>query len=457
MTILNNALSGAVAAQASLNASSQNIANLQTKGYTRQGVLLTAVTAGYSAQGAGSGVKLSAMLRFSDSYKSQQMWRANSELGQRNQVQPYLTQLEQVMGDEQSSLSNGVDNFFKALNAVGEDPTSGPLRGQVVTAAHAMAESFNSIYAVTRNQQLSVQQQRESVLPKFNTLVANIASLNERIVTAGALGTNTSGLVDERDVAIDQLSQLASIEVLEQPDGSRTVSLKTGQPLVVGKMAGSLGINTTSGSPVMEATFARSTYAIDDARMGGQLGGLGNFERNTLLPLQTSIKEMAEQMATAVNTQLAAGTDPAGNAGTPLFALNGGGAGGILSVPAGYAATDLAFAAAGEAPGDSTNLQALVAIKQQTITLTSVGNVSIGDADTQLVGKLAVDSQQNQSLLNTALTIRRQAEDDWAATSGVNRDEEAINLVEFQNMYQANMKVLAVANQLFDSTLAMFG
>lgn len=457
MTILNNALSGASAAQASLNASSQNIANLQTKGYTRQGVLLTAITAGIGTQGAGSGVKLSSMLRFSDSYKTQQLWRANAELGQRTQVQPYLTQLEQVMGDDQSSLSNGVDNFFKALNAVGEDPMSGPLRGQVVTAAHAMAESFNSIYAVTRNQQISVQQQRDSILPKFNTLTKNIASLNERIIAAGSQGTNTSGLIDERDVAIDQLSQLAAIEVLEQPDGSRTVSLKTGQPLVVGKLAGSLVIDSTSGSPVLQASFAGTNYAVDDSRMGGQLGGLGNFERNSLLPLQTSIKEMAEQLATAVNTTLAAGSDPAGNPGKPLFALDGGGIGGILSVPADYAATDLAFAGAGLPAGDSTNLQALVAIKQQAITLTSVGTVAIGDADTQLVGKLAIDSQQNQSLLNTATTIRRQSEDDWASTSGVNRDEEAMNLVEFQNMYQANMKVLAVANQLFDSTLSMFG
>ena len=457
MTIINNALSGAIAAQASLNASSQNIANLQTKGYTRQGALLTAVTAGYGAQGAGSGVKLSAMLRFSDSYKTQQMWRANAELGQRSQVQPYLTQLEQVMGDDKSSISNGVDNFFKSLNAVAEDPTSGPLRGQVVTAASALSESFNSIYAVTRNQQLSVEQQRASILPKFNTLVQNIASLNERITAAGAIGTNTSGLVDERDVAIDALSQLANIEVLEQPDGSRTVSLKSGQPLVVGKLAGSLSTDTTSGTPVLKASFGNSSYAIDDAKMGGQLGGLGNFERNTLLPLQTSIREMAEQLATAVNTQLAGGTTPAGVAGKPLFQLSGGGAGGVLSVPSDYQATDLAFAAPGEPAGDSSNLQLLIGIKQKSITLSSVGSVTIGDADTQLVGKLAIDSQQNQSLLATATTIRRQAEDDWSATSGVNRDEEAINLVEFQNMYQANMKVLAVANTLFDATLAMLG
>ncbi|QGZ38452.1 flagellar hook-associated protein 1 FlgK [Pseudoduganella flava] len=456
MTIINNALSGAVAAQAALNTTSQNVANLQTKGYTRQGVLLTAVAPGIGTQSAGYGVKLSGMLRFSDSYKSQQLWRSNAELGQYTQQQPYLTQLEQVMGDDKSSLSNGIDNFFKALNAVGEEPTSAPLRGQVVAQAGALAESFNSIYQVTRNQQISVQQQRDAILPKFNTLVANIASLNKSIAAAGALGTNTSGLIDERDLAIDSLSQLAAIEVLEQPDGSRTVSLKTGQPLVVGTMAGMLQMDTSSGTPKMEVAFGNSDYAVDDSRIGGQLGGLGNFERNTLLPLQQSIMSMSEQLADKINTQLAAGTDSAGNPGIPLFVKGTGGVGGILSVTPGYTSDNLALSMDGT-PGDSSNLQLLVDIKNQAITLPSVGTVIIGDADTQLVGKLGIDSQQNKSLLNTATTIRRQAEDDWAATSGVNKDEEAMNLVEFQNMYQANMKVIAVANNLFDATLSMFG
>jgi flagellar hook-associated protein 1 FlgK len=455
MTIINNALSGAAAAQAALNTTSQNVANLQTKGYTRQGVLLSSVNPGNGTSSPGEGVRVGAMLRFSDSYKTQQMWRSNAELGKYTQQQPYLSQLEQVMGDDQSSLSYGVDNFFKALNALGEEPTSAPLRGQVVAQAGALAESFNSIYQVTRNQQVSVGQQRDAILPKFNTLTKNIADLNQRIMAAGATGTNTSGLIDERDRAIDSLSELAAIEVLEQPDGSRSVSLKSGQPLVTGNVAGSLAIDTASGTPKVQLTFARSTYPVNDAAMGGQLGGLGAFEKNILVPLQQSIVAMADQLSTKINTQLAAGMDSAGNPGKALFQASGGGTGGVLSVTAGFTTDDLALSSDGT-PGDSGNLQLLVDIKNQDITLPSVGTVILGDADTQLVGKLGIDSQQNQSLLNTATTIRRQAEDDWAATAGVNRDEEAMNLVEFQNMYQANLKVIAVANSLFDATLAMF-
>lgn len=455
MSIINNALSGSLAAQAALNTTSQNIANLQTKGYTRQGVILHAIAPATGTSGAGFGVEVSKLIRFSDSYKSQQLWRANSDLGERTQSQPYLTQLERVMGDEQTSLSQGIDQFFRALNAAGVDPVSTPLRQQVVTAANAMAQNFNSIYAVTRNQQLSVNQQRDAILPQLNTLTANIATLNKKITNAASLGTNTSGLVDERDQAIDSLAQLVQIEVIEQPDGSRTVSLRGGQPLVDGSLSSTLSMNNASTPPVLELKFAQNTFALDDTKLGGQLGGLSDFEKNTLQPLQASIIDLAQQLANKVNAQQALGFDPAGNAGIPLFTLAATGSAGILQLATGFQASDLAFSSDGT-PGDSGNLQAMIDIKNQPVTLTSIGSVLIGDADTQLVGKLGIDSSQNQTLLQTASTIRQQAEDDWAATSSVNKDEEAINLVEFQNMYQANMKVIAVANTLFDATLQMF-
>jgi len=66
-----------------------------------------------------------------------------------------------------------------------------------------------------------------------------------------------------------------------------------------------------------------------------------------------------------------------------------------------------------------------------------------------------MSSQQNQSSLSTAQTVRNQAQATWQSTSGVNNDEEATNLVQYQQMYQSNMKVIEVANQLFDATLSM--
>jgi flagellar hook-associated protein 1 FlgK len=245
------------------------------------------------------------------------------------------------------------------------------------------------------------------------------------------------------------------LEVSDQPDGTRNVSLKTGQSLVLGGIPGKLSVSG-GAAQTFSLTFAGTKFDLDTTRAGGQLGGLSVYEQDTLLPLQQGVAEMAQQIADKVNTQLKAGYAMDGSAGKPLFVYNPGSTSNMLQVADGYQTSDLAFSGDGK-PGDTGNLQQLVAIKGQTITMAKIGTVIISDADTQLVGRLAVDSQQNKGALTTAQTMRDQAVADWQSTSGVNQDEEAVHLVEYQNMYQANMKVMSVANALFDATLQMMG
>jgi flagellar hook-associated protein 1 FlgK len=458
MTIMNNALSGALASQLALSASSQNIANMQTAGYTRQSALLTAV-GGSGPRESGNGVAVTQLMRFSDGYKNQQMWRAASTVGQYSQNQPYLTQLERVMGDDSASLSAGIDQFFSSLNAVaGVDPTSTALRSQVLTAANLLASRFNSLNNVYNSQIQSVVQQRSAIVDTANAEITQIASLNQRIAHAAATGTSDSDLIDARDQAIDKLASQMSLEVSDQPDGTRNVSLATGESLVIGGVGGTLsatgGVSTNQSFTL---SFASSTFGLNAASLGGQLGGLTSYEQNVLAPMQQSVADIAQQLTNKVNATLAGGYTMSGTTpGKPLFVYTPGGGANMMQVTAGFQTADLAFSADGN-PGDTGNLQKLLDIKNQAISVTSVGSVLLGDADTQLVGKLGVDSQQNQASLTTAQTVRSQAEQDWQSTSGVNQDEEAVNLVEYQKMYQANMKVMSVANALFDATLQMMG
>lgn len=433
------------------------IANLQTKGYTRQSALLMAVGPDASGRSAGNGVQVTSLLRFSDNYKTQAMWRANSEQGMYSQSQPYLTQLESVMSDASASLSAGIDDFFKAINAVAGDPGSTPLRQQVLTAAGLMGERFNGLNNVFNTQLTSVRQQRSALVDSANVDIATIARLNKQIIETQASGVSASSLIDARDQAIDDLSSKMALEVSDNGDGSRDVSLKSGQALVIGSMSGTLKAAPTADSPQgFSITFASSTFALDASKMGGQLGGLTQFEINTLLPLQEDVDSLAEQIATLVNEQLARGyTSPADEPnGTPLFVYTPGGGANMLKTVEGFKAQDLAFSSDGE-PGDTGNLQKLAALKSESITLPGIGKVLLSDADTQMLGELAVDSKINKAALKTAETMRVQSINDWQSTSGVNEDEEAVKLVEFQRMYQANMQVISIANSLFDATLAM--
>ncbi|MDC6170937.1 flagellar hook-associated protein FlgK [Paucibacter sp. XJ19-41] len=447
MSMIFNALSGAIAAQAALNTNSQNIANAMTPGYTRQGVLLGSVQPGSSgSNAAGAGVAVSGLLRFNDGYKSLQMWQAASNLGQYKAGQPYLNQLEQVMSDDTSNINQGLDAFFAALNAASVQPDSGPLREQVITAADGLVKRVGSLQSLLSGQQSALLAQRGAAIDQVNSHTQSIALLNKQIAAAQATGINTSGLLDARDQQVDALSSLAGLQVVNQPDGTISVSLKNGQPLVLGSEAAVMSQNAGD----LELSFANSSFKVLGQNLGGQLGGLQDFETQVLKPMQSSIGELAQGIATSFNTQLAAGSaPPVVGPGQPLFDYSGG----KLKLT-GLTATQLAFAAPGGAIGDSSNLKALIGLKSQTISVDGKLTV-MGDVYTQLVGKLGVQSQQNIAAQKTAITVRDQAEESWKSTSGVNNDEEAISLMQYKQMYEANMKVVAVANALFDSTLAM--
>lgn len=445
MSMIHNALSGAMAAQAALNTNSHNIANAMTPGYTRQGVLLNAVTSPAAGLGGGgSGVAVSALLRFADDYKSHQLWQAASSLGHYDAAQPYLNQLEQVMADDTANVNAGMDAFFAALNAASVEPDSMPLRAQVLSTADSLARRFNSLQQLLGVQTRAIHEQQGAAARQINGYAGDIALLNKQITAGQAAGVDVSGLLDTRDQRVDSLSSLVGVQAVLNGDGSASVSLKNGQPLVIGAQSASLAVDAGTGAMTLQ--FGGAGFEIGDAALGGEVGGLRAFLRGPLANIGSELSDLANGLAGAVNTQLAAGQDMAGNPGAALFV-----AGPPLAVNPALAPEQLAFSKLGGAAGNSENLELLVGLRDGI----SIGGVRLGDVYTQIVGRLGVQSQQNIAGQKTAQTVRDQAQASWLSSSGVNSDEEAINLMQFKQMYEANMKVVAVANQLFDSLLAM--
>ncbi|MGL6072153.1 flagellar hook-associated protein FlgK [Craterilacuibacter sp.] len=454
MRMTSNALSGASAAQIALNTISQNISNVMTPGYSRQGVVLSTLVTGAGERfSPGSGVDVLAIRRYGDSYKNLQMWQAQAQQGQFSASREYFQQLEQVMGSSGTSLSTGLDKFYAALNAASVEPASIPLRQQIISEADALARRVNNLNRVFAVQSASVGEQRGAVVGQINLLSQQLAVLNHKVASAEALGDNVSGLLDERDRQIDALAELVDVRVVNQPDGSKSVSLPGGAPLVVGNMASSLSVELQlDGSQRLTLLFAKEQYVLSGDQVGGRLGGLGDFEKNVLRPQMDAVKTLVGELASKTNTVLAAGLDLAGNSGQALFDTSSGD--GTIRVT-GIKAEELAFSLQAGQPANSDNLKALIAISDQKIVIGNLGSVSFSDAYAQMLGQLAISSQHNKSSLETAKVVRVEAEKSWKSGSGVNSDEEAVNLIEFQKMYQANMKVISVAGELFDSTLAM--
>jgi flagellar hook-associated protein 1 len=447
MSITNIGMSGLLAAQAGLGMSARNTANLLTIGYSRQGVLLT-------PRVIGGGVEVGVFIRFTDNFKTQQMWASNSAFGQYNAGESYYRQLEEVMGLGAGSVKAGIDGFFAALDEVSSDPTSTALRQQVISAADAMAKSFNALRQAMTRQLDTARQQSMATADQVNMLSATIADLNKQIEQAEAKGSVPSELLDQRDQAIDKLSALVDVQVLRQPNGTVDVSIANGPPLVAGGQVGKLSvIPNTDGTFALSLELAGTHYPLDGTKLGGELGGLSKYVEDTLLPQMDANKLLAEELATRINDQLANGYGTNGNPGEPLFIFNP--TTGTLTVNPDITQADLGFSASPDEPGNSDNLLALIELRKDKITIPGIGEVSLGDAYTMLVGKLGSDSQFNKNALDRATEIRKQAELDWLNVSGISMEEESVKISEYLNMYNANMKVISVANELFESTLKM--
>ena len=457
MSMLFNGLSGVVASQIALDAVSQNLANTLTPNYTRQGVSLVAKAATSGSLAAGHGVEVASLVRYADSYKTQQMWRSNSTLGQYEAGQTYLQQLEQVMGDTTSGLSASLDNFFAALSAASVEPASGPLRQQIIEQASALGQSVGNLSQIISNQRVAVAQQREVVVEELNSYVKEIAALNAQIIQSQGAGLNTSALQDQRDARVDDLSKLVGIQALTQPDGSLSLSLRGGQPLVVGERSATMSVGTTSTGDVLEVQFGVEQFTLEASNWQGTLGGLTALETDILQPLATSVQEMAAAITSQFNSVLTQGYGVTGSTlSPPLFVLDLSSSTGLLTVNPAVTADNLGLSSVIDEAGNSDNLQQLIALQHQPVTVSLLGSsVMLADVYTQLVGKLGTYSQQNTASYETAETVRNQSQSNWNATSAVNTDEEAVNLMQYQQMYQANMKVISTANELFDSLLQL--
>jgi flagellar hook-associated protein 1 len=456
VSLLHNGLSGATAARTALDVSSQNISNMMTPGYTRQGAVMSANGPTRPGHAPGDGVRVQALIRFGDDYKTQQLWRASSHQAELSAQQPFITQLQQVMGDASGSLSAGLDGFFQALSAASVEPGSAPLRQQIIDAAQSMAQRFNSLRSVLSNQGESVRQQRVAAAEQISSLARDVAALNGRITASQAAGLNVSDLIDQRSLKVDSLAALVGVQTLAQPDGSLDVSLSAGEPLVVGAKASRLEVvNLPDGGTQLRLQFLSQSTVVRPTGLGGTIGGLQAQLEQVLQPLQEAVTGMAREMAQRINGELAAGFGTDGQPGRALLVFDGASSSRMLSIDDTLLQEQLGLSADATTPGNSERLAALLALQRQPLAVPGLGQVLPGDVHAQLVGRLAIRGQQNDAALQTAQTVRQHAEKSWKATSGVNADEEAIQLVQYQQMYQANMKVIAVANELFDSLLRL--
>lgn len=439
--ILNIANDSLQAQQAGLEVTSNNIANVNTPGYTRQVALLAEVAPFGPNASLGGGVELQQIQSVRDSV-------LEIRINQETQIQSQLSSLTQQLNPVQTlfstsggaGLGSAIDSFFSSLQQLSTNPTSGAQRQSVITAAQTMAQTFQQVSSGIGQQETGADQEVVQAVGQVNTLLGQIASLNGQIAQAINSHQNDSALVDQRGNEINSLAGLVDFNTSDGGDGQVTLTTSQGSPLVVGAIASPLTTAAT-GSGVHDVFSGGND--ITASLTGGSLAGLIQARDVTLPGLTTQLDALASSISSSVNSQNALGFTPTGTAGGNLFTPPPAtGAAALISL----ATTDPnAIAASSDGtPGSNGNLLKLADLQTQGI----VGGQTPDSAYAAIVSTIgsaisgANTQQQASQLVLTQLHNQRDS------TSGVSMDEESINLNNFQSAYQAAAKVVTVVNQL---------
>lgn len=318
--LLSNAISGLQASQNALRTAGHNISNANTAGYSRQEVnYATRPEQNIGAAGfIGSGVTTTSIERVVNEFVTTQLRLDTSTFNQLNKYNTNIGKVDKLFADVSTGLSGALQTFFAAMQNGANDPASTPGRQLIVTEAESLSNRFNNLHQRMSEIEKSVNSEVRTVTAQMNSLASSIASLNQSIgeLRASGNGSQPNDLMDKRDEALRQLSELISLQVVAQGDGDVNVFIGNGQPLVIGTQASTFSV-TNDGKIQLRGNS--SVADVSGQLSGGQIGGLLSFRNEVLAPSMNELGRIALAMADQFNTQQQQGIDLDGDYGQKMF------------------------------------------------------------------------------------------------------------------------------------------
>jgi flagellar hook-associated protein 1 FlgK len=464
-SILNSARQGMNAQQTAVQIASQNIANAKTEGYSRQRVELAAQLPTIFPYGSvGTGVAVASITRARDALLDNVYRTDNAGASGAQTTTDAMAQVQSIFGEpSDTGLSAALDAFWSSWSDLASDPTNVSAKGVVRQAGNTLANTLNRFA-----QQLDAvdQSNREAMnadVNQVNTLSAQIADVNRRIVAAESGGQSANDLRDQRDLLLDQMTKIVGGQVIEHSNGSVAV-YAGGHMIVDDTTVKQLEMHDGEPPPV---SYKGSTASIDG--IGGTLGAHIDVSANRIPMVMSKLDAIASGLVTTVNAIHSGGTvysgnppvgAPAGNffevttpapTGTdPLMTARG-----IKLASTLVGANDVA-ASSGTATGPGNNDVAtqLAALRSSPVTLSSAAGTTtatISDFFNETIGSLATDVREAQDNATVQGTLAANAQTRRESVYGVSTDEELISVIEHQHAYQAAARLVQVVSDMTDA------
>jgi flagellar hook-associated protein 1 FlgK len=452
------ALSALEADQTAAEVTSNNIANANTPGYDRQvPILEESAPLEFAGFMLGGGVTVASVQSMRDNVLN---LRLDSETQQQSSLNTYVSAMQQVEAifNEASGvgLSSAIDGFFNSIQALSANPTDSTLRQSVLDAGNTLAQGFNSASSQLQQTQSGIDQDVTQTVQQINNLASQIATLNQQIGSAQGVGEGTGDLEGQRDELLSQLSQLVGASTVTVNDGSVTVTVAGGSPLVVGNQAYQL---TTQADPTTGMAQVYSQGSNITAKItGGSLGGDIQVRDQEIPSLQEQLDNLAASLISNVNSANEKGYDLNGDPGgaffTPFTPSSSGSNQGAAASMSMYITDPSKVAASSDGSvGSSGNLQNFTNLQTQDI----IDGQTVDSYYASFVGGIG-NSISTASASATAVgLVVQQLQNQQASVSAVSLDEEAANLMKYQQAYEAAAEVVSAVDTITNFVIDNLG
>ena len=428
--------SGLQAARYGLDVVSQNMANASTPGYVRQ--ISQQEEVAFAGIGLNSGpsllggVTVIGTSRATDPVMDARLRLEHANGSLADTTASSLSAIESVFNEPSDhGLAGQLTDFWNAWGAVANDPGSNAARGALLTDASKVAGTLNQMSTALSDLSSSTAAGLTNDVTSVNTAASQLATLNGQIGVAAATGANVNSLLDQRDQLLDKLSGLTGGTVTIGANGAANVKIG-GVDLVNGTTASALSVDSS-----YNASIGGTSVTVGSGRIGSETTTL----TSTIPAHQSQLDAVANRLSSTVNAAQTGGYDLAGSAGTAMF--SGSGAAGIH-----VAITDPSLIAASGTPGGNLDGSNALAISQ-------LGSAS-GSSDAlyaTLVGDLGTASAVAHQQATTQDAVVANVEALKSSVSGVSLDEEAANMLTYQQAFNASSRVLTAMDSMLDTLI----
>jgi flagellar hook-associated protein 1 FlgK len=364
LTIATGAL---LAEQGAMAVVSNNIANINTPGYTREVAQLESTPpVDYANLQFGTGVTIGSIQSVRDNVLQLRLNQESQTQGRLSTLSDGLTQIQTLFNEPAGSgLQSVLSQFYDSFQQLASDPTNSGLRQNVISAAQSLASGFNQSASALVTQQQDADQAVVQTVQQINQLTSQIAQLNGQIASTSGAGQNTNAFQDQRSQLINQLSQLVDVQSITADGTSLTLTTNGGSELVVGNQSFNL---TTQAN---RATSFQDVYSqgvdITASIQSGNLAGNLQLRDQQIPSILSNLDTLANTIATSTNSQNAAGFDLNGNAGGNIFVPPAAVAGSALNLAVAITDPNKVAASADGTSGNNVNATALANLQNAAI------------------------------------------------------------------------------------------